>query len=358
MTFAELAADTASWLAGDGPDAEIVASSRIRLARNLAGTPFPHRASADVRRETFESVVDAVNASPVLTGATVWNLAELSSVERRLLVERHLASPQLLKGEGPRGVLVGRDESLGIQVNEEDHVRIQSVVSGFDPVRAFDRAVALDRDLESRLDFAVSPEMGYLTACPTNVGTAMRASILVHLPALVLANEIKKVHRAVGEMGLAVRGWFGEGSGALGDFYQLSNQRTLGRSEEEAIAELTRVMKRVREIEVEARERLQSSEARARKIEDRVHRSLGTLRHARLLTVEQTMACTSDVRLGRWMGILEATPLGVLNRVILLSQPAHLACRLGRELDDTEERWERAAWVRPRFGGEKTAAGA
>ena len=350
MTLEELAGATAGWLSGRGPDAEIIASSRVRLARNLAGVPFPHRAASEVRSATYDRVVEAVASTTALGSATPWNLADLEAADRRLLVERHLASPRLEKGEGPRGVVFAAGESIGVQINEEDHVRIQSVTSGFDLQRALAGAVELDRDLESRLDFAVSDHIGYLTACPTNVGTGMRASILIHLPALVLANEVKKVHRAVGEMGLAVRGWFGEGSGALGDFYQLSNQRTLGRTEEEAIVDLTRVMERVREIEIEARQRLQSSGSRSRKIEDRVHRSLGTLRHARLLTVEQLMACVSDVRLGQWMGMLEPLSVEDLNSALLLSQPAHLARRLGRTLDEGEERWERANWVRARLG--------
>jgi protein arginine kinase len=347
----DLAAGVGAWLDGGGPESMIVTSSRVRLARNLADTPFAHRADERLRTAVQERVVEAAAATEALGEASAWSLPDLPDLDRRLLLERQLASPRLVKGRGPRGVMVGPGESLGLQVNEEDHVRIQSLVSGFDLEKALTGAVGLDRELERSLDFATSATHGYLTACPTNVGTGMRASVLIHLPALVLAGEVKKVHRAVGEMGMAVRGWFGEGSGAVGDHFQLSNQRKLGRTEEESISELGRVVNRVRDLEIEARTHLVDSRDRRRRLGDRVHRSLGLLRHARLLTIEQVMACLSDVRLGVWLEMLDPVPVETIHRITLLAQPAHLAHRLGRELEAEEERWERAAWIRPQFGG-------
>lgn len=351
MTLQDLCARLGEWLDGSGAHSAIVLSSRVRLARNLTEYPFPHRADDVQRSRVFQKVTTACVGLRELGASECWNLESVSPLDRSVFVERHLASTRLVNGVGPRGVIVAPGERLGVMVNEEDHLRIQSVTSGLNLAESLERAVRVDRELEQRLEFAATEERGYLTACPTNVGTAMRASVLIHLPALAMAGESRKVHRAVAEMGMAVRGWFGEGSGALGDFYQLSNQRTLGRSEEETAEELRRIAERVLELETEARERIRGSAGWRTRIEDRVHRSFGTLRHARLLTVEQLMSCASDLRLGRWLGVLEAVPEEVLNRLALFGQPGHLRTRLGRRLDEDEESWARAEWVRSEVGG-------
>jgi len=346
VTLEELCSHVAEWLDGSGPHSDIVLSSRVRLARNLAGFPFPHRGDDLQRTRVFRDVTEACSGSYELKESECWNLESVTPADRSVFVERHLASPRLVSGVGPRGVVVAPGERLGVMVNEEDHLRIQSVTSGLNLAESLERAVRVDRELEGKLEYAVSDERGYLTACPTNVGTGLRASVLIHLPALAMAGESRKVHRAVAEMGMAVRGWFGEGSGALGDFYQLSNQRTLGRTEEEMVEALRRIAERVLELEVEARDRMKASAARRARIEDRVHRSYGTLRHARLLTVEQLMSCASDLRLGRWLGIFEGVPGEALNRLALFGQPGHLRKRSGRKLEDDEESWARAEWVR------------
>ncbi|HET9888546.1 MAG TPA: ATP--guanido phosphotransferase [bacterium] len=341
-----LADKVSAWLVGSGPQSDVVLSSRVRLARNLREVPFPQRASDLERSKTFERVVDAARGAQSLGRAFVWNVEALPAAERRLLVERHLVSPNLLQGEGARGVLVRGDEKLGLMVNEEDHLRIQSVTSGLDLEGALRPAVALDRELETRLEFAATRERGYLTACPTNVGTGLRASVLVHLPALVLVGEIKKMHRAVSELGMTVRGWFGEGSNVLGDYYQLSNQKTLGKTESESCQELLRVTKRTLELEEEARKRFRNSASMMRRVEDRIWRAWGTLRNARLLSVEQVMACASDLRLGRALGIFEGASIETLNRLNLFVQPAHLRQRMGGKWDSDQENWERARWIR------------
>jgi protein arginine kinase len=341
-----LAGKISAWLDGTGPRSEVVLSSRIRLARNLREAPFPQRASDLERSKVFAKVVQVASSVGSLASAYVWNVEALSAQERLLLVERHLVSPNLLQGDGARGVLVRGDEKLGLMVNEEDHLRIQSVTSGLDLEGALQPAVALDRELETRLDFAASRERGYLTACPTNVGTGLRASVLLHLPAMVLVGEIKKMHRAVSELGMAVRGWFGEGSTVLGDYYQLSNQKTLGKTESESCQELLRVTMRTLDLEEQARKKFRESPAMMRRLEDRVWRSWGALRHARLLSVEQVMACASDLRLGRSLGILESVGVESLNRLNLFAQPAHLRERLGGQWDAEQENWERARWIR------------
>jgi protein arginine kinase len=345
MSLREWCARPAAWMSGDGAQGDVVLSSRVRLARDLNGLPFPNRADDVERTRLFRKVTGACADVAQLEGATTWNLDELPAADRELFVERHLASRDLAAGVGARGLVVAPDETVSVMVNEEDHLRIQSVTPGLNPAYSLERAAALDRSLEERLDYAVDERLGYLTACPSNVGTGLRASVLIHLPALALAGEIRKVHRAVTGMGLAVRGWFGEGSAALGDFYQLSNQRTLGRTEEEIVAELTRITERVLELEMEARRRLRDTPARRLRVEDRVFRSWGTLLHARLLSVEQLMSCASDLRLGRWLGLLEV-PGDRLTRLAFFGQPGHLGSRCGKRLEGDEEARERAEWVR------------
>ncbi len=346
MSPADLGMRVADWLSGRGPDAEVVLSSRVRLARNLAGIAFPHRADPAALEGAFARIRDSLRGASTLERAEVWALEDLSAWDRRFLAERHLLTPRLEERQGPGGVCVGPGERVAVMIHEEDHLRIQAVASGFDPASALAAAVALDRALEASLEFAASPDRGYLTACPTNVGTGMRASVLVHLPGLVLAGEIRKVHRAVGEMGMAVRGWFGEGSRALGDFHQISNQRKLGWTEEETVENLVRVTRRILDLERESRERLLEDRGRRRRLEDRVHRSSGLLRSARLLTVDAVMAATSDVRLGKWMNYFEGVPAEVLNRLALRVQPAHLGRQEGRVLEGEEAEWARARLVR------------
>jgi protein arginine kinase len=346
---ADLGGRLAEWLDGSGASADIVLSTRVRLARNVAGAPFPHRAEEERLFQVFETVQAALAGAPSLADASVWDLDELSEWDRRLLVERHLATGRLVAGRGRRGVCVAAGEKLGVMINEEDHLRIQSVASGLDLPQALRGAVDLDLALEGALDYAVSADRGYLTACPTNVGTGMRASVLVHLPGLLLAGEIRKVHRAVAEMGMAVRGWFGEGSRALGDFHQISNQRKLGWTEEETAESLGKVCRRILELELEARERLVADRSRRRRLEDRIFRSHGTLLGARLLTVEAAMALASDVRLGKWMNFLEQVPHERLNRLALVLQPAHLGRQEGRILEGEEADWARARAVRAEF---------
>jgi protein arginine kinase len=347
-----LAERMTAWLDGSGPESAVVLSSRVRLARNLRGVPFPQRASDVDRSSVFTSVSKAAGEIEMLRSLRIWNVDELQARERNLLVERHLVSPNLLHGDGARGLMVRDDERLGIMVNEEDHLRLQSVASGLDLDAALAGAVELDRELEGRLPFATSRERGYLTACPTNVGTGMRASVLLHLPALVLVGEVKKVHRAVGELGMTVRGWFGEGSAALGDYYQLSNQKTLGKTEPESCQELLRVTRRVIALETEARAKLRDSAETMRRLEDRVGRSWGILKFARLLNVEQVMAAASDLRLGRSLGLAPSVSDRTLNRVLLFCQPAHLEERLGGSWSGDEESWMRAQWIRDEVEGQ------
>lgn len=362
MTARELAEARVSWLEDDAPRRDVVLSSRVRLARNLEGRPFPHAAGVDDAARVLAEVTAAAGALDAGAGTggsgdgggrppgAAWNLEELSAWERQILQERSLASPRLVAGVGPRGVRLAAGGHVHVMINEEDHLRIQTVEPGLQLERALAAAIDADRRLEARLTYAATDTHGYLTACPSNAGTGIRASVLLHLPGLVLSREIKRVHAAVGEMGMVARGAFGEGSRALGDCLQLSNQRTLGLSEEDAVEALERVADRVLQLELEARERLVEDAARRRRLEDRIHRSHAILGEARLLSVEQAMACASDVRFGKWLGRFEETGLDVLSRFLVFAQPAHLGRGEERLPDPEEAEWRRASLARQWFG--------
>jgi protein arginine kinase len=332
---------------GSGPEGDVILSSRIRLARNVGREPFPHRAAEARRAEVFEDVAEALRATPSLERGDVWNLEELSRAHRRVCVERHLASLHLARGSGPRGVAVAPGEALGAMINEEDHLRIQSVASGLDLRGALERAVRLDRELEELLDFAVSPERGYVTACPTNAGTGLRASVLIHLPALVLLDEIQKVLKSVMQVGLNVRGLYGEHSEVLGNLFQLSNQTTLGRSERDSIESLERVTRQILETEERARERM-VRDARVQ-IEDKIWRAYGTLRYCRSIHSREVINLCSAVRLGVSLGLPGLCPLHVVNELMVLTQPAHLQRLHGAELTPAERNVYRAQLVRERL---------
>ncbi len=346
MTLRALADRPIPWLTAPRRITDGVVSTRARLARNLAGRVFPHRADAGSSAEVYEEIHAAARALPAGEPPESWELDVLGAWERTLLVERHLASRRHTKGKGQRGVLSYEADGLSLAINEEDHLRIQGVAAGFHPQEVLESVVAADRRLENGLRFAATPELGYLTACPTNVGTGLRLSVLVHLPGLALTAEIQRVHRSVGEMGMAVRGWHGEGSRALGDLWQLSNQRTLGFTEEEAVERLERVVARVVELEGVARERAVEEAGRRRRVEDRVHRSRAILESARMITAAHAMACASDVRLGKWMGYFPEVSWHTLNELTVRVQPAHLGAPREEMPDPEDAEWLRARWIR------------
>jgi protein arginine kinase len=333
-----------SWLAGDGPEAAIVLSSRVRLARNLAGHPFSHRANPDERAEVFETAREAIARSPSLADARIVRVDRTSSLDRQYLVERHLISPDLANGNGPRGLAIGAGESASVMISEEDHLRVQSIHSGLDLLEAWRRTDRIDAELDAPLDFAFSKEWGYLTACPTNVGTGLRVSVLIHLPALVLTKQIAKVFRGIAQVGLAVRGMFGEGSEAMGNFFQISNQTTLGQSEPDIIESVERVTRQILDHEKSASEVLLRS-ARVQ-VEDKVFRSIGLLAHCRVISSQEVMSLVSAVRFGWTAGLLDSIDLGVLNRLMIETLPAHLQKRAGEKLDQVERDYQRAALVR------------
>ncbi|MFA6109214.1 MAG: protein arginine kinase [Candidatus Latescibacterota bacterium] len=351
MKPSDVVHSVAGWLSGADDEKGIVVSCRARLARNLAGVPFGARASHDDRRTVVDQVLQAARYSERMRGAVYFDLSLLDPAERRLLVERHLISPALAEAEGQRGVLFNPDESLSVMVNEEDHLRLQAILPGLRAEEAWDQVSAVDDELGAALGFAHSRKWGYLTACPTNTGTGLRVSVLMHLPGLVLTEQIEKVLRGLTQMSCAVRGLYGEGSNALGNLFQVSNQTTLGIPEPQVVTELLRVVRLLIGCEREA-EGVLMSEARSQ-VEDKVWRAFGLLSHARVLSSQEFMNLLSAVRLGYSLSLIDELPTGFMNHLMLVTQPSHLQIEAGRELTAEERDVRRAALVRQRIAGLK-----
>jgi protein arginine kinase len=347
MELQDLIDKPSRWLHGDGPHPEVVLSSRLRLARNFASVPFPPRARKEQLAGVIQSTLSAAQHLPPLTRAEFLNLHEMPQVGRTLLVERHLISRDLAQGSRVRGVLVAPGEELSVMINEEDHLRVQSICSGFQPSEAWDRVNALDDLLEKELDYAFRTDYGYLTACPTNAGTGMRASVLIHLPSLVLTKQAKKVLQGVSAVGLAVRGFYGEGTEVMGNFFQISNQTTLGRSERDILESLERVTRQLIEYENKAREAMIKS-ARVQ-IEDKVWRAYGTFRYSRSISSQEVISLASAVRFGLAMGLEGLCDIRALNEVMVYSQPAHIQQMAGREMEASERNVFRAEYIRNRL---------
>jgi len=346
-SFDELVARTSPWLTGDGPHADLVLSTRIRLARNLEQVPFTHRARDEQLQGVLASAGGAAQRSSAFANGLMLAMNQLSAVERQVLVERHLVSHELGDGSRPRGILVATDERLSLMINEEDHLRLQSMAPGFQLADAWAAADAADDELNQSLDFAFSEEMGYLTACPTNAGTGLRASVLIHLPALVLLDEIQKVLKGVMQVGLSVRGLYGEHSEVMGNLFQISNQTTLGRSERDSIESLERVTRQIMDAEERARDRMMR-DARVQ-IEDKVWRAYGTLRFCRSVHAREVINLCSAIRLGVALGLPGLCPLRVVNELLVLTQPGHLQRYAGAELTPSERNVIRAQLVRERL---------
>jgi protein arginine kinase len=345
--FEQLVSRPSPWLGGDGPHADLVVSTRMRLARNLASVPFTHRAREEQLQGVVASVASAAGATSSFQDALLLRMNEIGPLDRQILVERHLVSHELGDGGRPRGILVGPEERLSLMINEEDHLRLQSMASGFQLSESWGAADKADDELSQALDFAFSEEIGYLTSCPTNTGTGLRASILIHLPALVLLKEIDRVLKSVMQVGLNVRGLYGEHSNVMGNLFQVSNQTTLGQSERESIESLDRVTRQIMETETRARERL-VRDARVQ-VEDKVWRAYGLLRYCRSVSAQEVINLCSAVRLGVSMGLAGLCPLHVVNELLVLTQPAHLQREFGGELTPEERNVYRAQLVRQRL---------
>jgi protein arginine kinase len=336
------------WLDASGPNSDIVLSTRVRLARNIEGFAFTARAREGERLRVLTMVRDALGPIPLLAGSALFRLDELGVNDRALLHERHLVSKEIA-GLDPQfplrsGAAIIMSGSLGVMVNEEDHLRLQVLRSGFDVHAAYAALDKLDRELGAKVPYAFHPEFGFLTACPTNVGTGLRASVLIHLPGLVLTKEKDRVLTSLQQMGLTYRGLYGEGSEVVGNFLQISNQTTLGRSEEELLDLLLRVVRHVVEREEEARRILLRDAGYI--IEDKLWRAYGVLRYARSLTFDEAMKYLSSVRLAVGLKLISGLGVYTLNKLLIFSQAAHLASAEGRALTEGETNLARARYVR------------
>jgi protein arginine kinase len=337
-----------NWLRATGPESDVVISSRLRMARNLAGYPFLSRLTGEQRIAIIQEVGEAVKGSNFLKNAYFISSTELSELDRQFLLERHLVSRELFLEEGRSAVAITPDEMVSLMMIEEDHLRLQVFQSGLNLVEAWRIADEIDNELEKDLDYAFDGTLGYLTACPTNVGTGIRASCMLHLPSLVLTKQVHKVLQALSKLNLAVRGLYGEGTQASGNFFQFSNQITLGQPEEEIISNLEGVIRQVITHEREAREYLKKK--RKSKMEDQIWRALATLKSARMMSSSEAIQLLSLVQVGIDVGVLEGQVTHTdLNQLFLLIQPAHLQKMNGKELGATERDARRASRIREYF---------
>jgi protein arginine kinase len=348
MNLDSLLPKLGEWLRATGPDADVVVSTRIRLARNLADHPFTNRASAHQKAEIETKLRDCVTHLDAKSKLDYVDVAALPTLDRHFLVERQLISRELANVmEGPRGVAFDDRESVSLMINEEDQLRLQVMRSGLALDTAWEEIDQIDDAIEARLTFAFHEQFGYLTACPTNVGTGMRASVMLHLPALGLTKQIEKAFKALQKINLVVRGLYGEGSRASGDFYQISNQVTLGKSEASALADIREAITEIMRYERLARTALVRESRQA--LHDRVARAVGTLRSATMMTSDETMELLSSVRLGIHLKLLGDVSLAVVNELFLHSQPAHLQKLMGESLDGEARNAARARYLRSRL---------
>ncbi len=353
MMLDDLTRTVGDWMGAEGPDSEIVISSRARLARNVASYSFTTRMTDDERTELESRVRAAIGKAAVASPGFYVDLFGASSLDRKLLVERRLISREHEEATGQRGVAITDDERVSIMVNEEDHLRMQVIMPGLAVAEAWRRIDEVDSTLEERLDFAFHPQFGYLTACPTNVGTGLRVSVMLHLPALAITRQIEKVFQVVARLNLTVRGLYGEGTEATGHFYQISNQSSLGKPEEEIVRNLEAVVPKVVEYERTSRGALVEKD-RSR-LEDRAWRAYGMLRNARVVSSEEALALLSALKMVVHMGLVAGVTPKLVNEMILFTQPAHLQKRQGRELDAAERDLVRAEYLRGRLSdGERS----
>ena len=348
MKLDDLISSPSPWLQPGGPQGEIVLATRVRLARNVAGRPFSSRLKSDERSELEAQLRAAVLKALAARGGTWLELPELSEIDRRCLVERHLISRELAAAEGQRGVGIDSTQRIAVMANEEDHLRLQVYSCGLQLEETWRDADRVDDALEGEVAYSFSPRLGYLTACPTNVGTGLRASLMLHLPALVLTKQIEKVFRAVARLRLAVRGLYGEGTQATGDIYQISNQASLGQSETQILKTLGSVISQIIAYEQQARDVVATESPRA--LDDRIFRSWGILTNARTISSEETLTLLSAARLGVHLGRLKGIAISVINELFLQTRPGHIQKLRGAELSEPERDIARADFIRKRLG--------
>lgn len=349
MKLNDLLNHTSEWLKGTGPNSDIIISSRIRLARNIQGRPFPHWANKAQGEETLEAINQAIKKVDYLKTTTFFRLSEMDNVDKQFLVERHLMSREQATKSNSKAVAIDDEEIVSIMVNEEDHLRMQVMKSGFDLLECWAVINRIDDCLSKELNFAFSGEWGYMTACPTNTGTGMRGSVMLHLPALVILRTIDKVLAAVSKLSFTTRGLYGEGTQATGNLFQISNQVSLGHNEDEIISNIAGLIRQVIEHEEQARAVLIKQQYDF--LSDRIWRALGILKNAYIISSQETIELLSMVRLGVDLNILKDIDRRVINELFILIQPAHLQKLESKKLSSQERDVKRASIIRAKLSG-------
>ncbi len=339
------------WMRADeGPDSDIVISSRVRLARNLINIPFPHLLNMDTGMKSLREIESAwfISHEDDPGEMELVTFDRLSALDRQILMEKHLISPQHAESNlAYKGVLINRNGSICAMINEEDHLRMQCFLPGLQVRECYRQVQELDDAMESQLDYAFDSRRGYLTSCPTNVGTGMRASLMLHIPAIVMSGQINSVFHTLGQLGMTVRGLYGEGTEVVGNLFQLSNQITLGQSEDDINQNISSISARIIEQERLTRDKLKGE--MPYQLEDTIGRAYGILTNARLMTSNEALVLLSSVRLGVDMGLVKDIKLRALNELIVAIRPAHLQKKVGQEMDPVHRDIVRAQVIKERF---------
>ena len=349
MKLDDLIHHTGEWLKGTGPNSNIVMSSRVRLARNIAKFPFPNRANKKGLMEVITEVQEAVEKISIFKNSNLFRISELDNVDKQFLIERHLMSHEHAAHPEGKALIISKEEVLSVMINEEDHLRVQVMQSGFNLNETWKIINTIDDSLSEQLSFAYLLNWGYLTACPTNTGTGMRGSVMLHLPALVMTKQINKVLAAISKLSFTSRGFYGEGTQASGNFFQISNQVSLGHSEDEIIQNINGLIRQVIEQEEQARQALLLQNRPM--LEDKICRSLGVLRSAHIISSQETVELLSMVRLGVDTGIVKDVNRAAINELFIMIQPAHLQKLDGKKLTAPERDEKRAQLIRSKLGG-------
>lgn len=340
---------TNTWYRATGPYNDVVVSSRVRIARNIKNIPFPSVMNNERSLEVIEKVRSTVESNSLKQyGFKFININQLNEIDKYYLLEKHLLSTTMLEKGINRGLLVTDDENVAIMINEEDHIRMQALYSGEQIDNCFEVITKIDNLFEDNIEYAYGDKYGYLTCCPTNVGTGLRASCMLHLPAIVATNQLNNLLSTLGKLSVAVRGIYGEGSEAKGNLFQISNQITLGTSEPETITNIKGIVGQIIEQERELRHKL--VDLNRIKIEDQFYRSLGILKNARLISTDEAVRLLSDLRLGVSCGIIKNIPVNIVDELVIITQPANILKQYGINISEEERDIKRAELIRRKVG--------
>jgi protein arginine kinase len=352
MTINNIITKRADWLKSSGPHSDIVISSRARLARNIEGVPFPHQADKKTRQRVLFQIKRSASEVPDFKGGMFLEMEKLHGLDRQILVERHLISYEHSIGSDGRGLYISENENIGLMINEEDHIRLQVMQSGLNLMEVYKIVDRIDTGLEKHLSFAFQYRWGYLASCPTNAGTGLRLSVMLHLPALVITKQIEKILSTIAKLSIMARGLYGEGTEPAGNFFQVSNQGSLGRTELEVLDSTEKIISQVIEYELNARETLFSKNKTA--ILDQIWRAYGILLYARAIPSLEALHFMSLARLGLDMGIIRDVGRDTLNDLFVMIQPAHLQKMEDEEIDEFTRDIRRADLIRMKIGGTKS----